>query len=166
MKTVILFILLSINCSADVFLNYTGNNDYYKKVINKANAILNSGEFYTRIANRNQFDSTKLSPIEIANLMKDCNNTIQVDTYWYINPFKPRNCVYANTKSNRLISINRRCFSDNIDEAVNTLIHEVVHTIDYNNGTLEFTHSYKPTGQENTAPWAIGQIAQDLVDKQ
>jgi hypothetical protein len=76
--------------------------------------------------------------------------------------------VNANTPSSALIKINTRCFDDVLGDAVNTLVHESVHAVDLIDNELDFTHwsnDNSDGSQDNTAPWVIGAIAQEIVEK-
>lgn len=137
----------------------------------KANEILANPAFYEAIAQLPQFDNTSLTSVEIADIFRNSTQEIVITTYWHKNIFRPRICVNATTGSATSIKINRRCFSKDLTRGVNTLIHESVHAADfaYKNARglskLSFTHvDNRNDGEEdNTAPWAIGALAEKFV---
>jgi len=140
-----------------VQLIYSGGLLKVDRAVAKANEILHSQEFYEEIRKKPSFDYSKLSPQEIATLMEQASWEITIKA-----AFKP--IANASTEGPHLIKVSNIRFSSHLPTAVNTLIHETVHAIDWHNGELEFTHNgNSPIGQENTAPWVIGAIAESLV---
>lgn len=146
-------------------LFYNGSEKHIENAVNKANDILRNPLFYEEIEKLHRFDNTKLTPKQIAEIMEDSNQQILIKTYWYMNPFKPRTCVNATTVNANLIKLNTRCFSSDLKTAVNTLIHECTHAADILDNHWDFTHvDNDNSGEENnTAPWAIGALAEKFV---
>ncbi|MEJ5103744.1 M91 family zinc metallopeptidase [Chryseobacterium sp. MYb328] len=146
-------------------LIFKGDQISIKIAVDKANEILNNSEFFEQIKKLPQFYNTKLTPTQISDILREANQEIQIETYWQINPFRPRTCVNAKTVSTTLIKLNTRCFSNNLKTAVNTLIHESVHAADFLNGTWDFTHvdNTNEGEEDNTAPWLIGKLAERFV---
>lgn len=76
----------------------------------------------------------------------------------------PKPIANASTVSADEITVSSIRFSRHLPAAVNTLIHETVHAVDFLNGRLEFTHDGNGAeGQQQTAPWVIGAIAERMV---
>ena len=76
----------------------------------------------------------------------------------------------AITGSSRSFRINTHRLSKHrtIPKVVNTIIHEYVHCVDFEDNSLDFTHfdNQNTNGEENnTAPWKIGSIAQEFAKK-
>ena len=82
---------------------------------------------------RSRFDFTELSPAQIADIMEQATYSIRVRS-----ALKP--IANASTNSADLITVSSIRFSSHLPTAVNTLVHETVHAIDFLNGELEFTH--------------------------
>tara|TARA_R110000744_G_C19261841_1_gene551456 strand:+ start:159 stop:593 length:435 start_codon:yes stop_codon:yes gene_type:complete len=142
-------------------LKYLGKNSKLKDAVNTANQILENPEFYSRIREKVDFDNTILSAIEVAKRIENFNTSVEIKTWW--NPFGSAN---AKTGNSNAISINTAKLKRTKKSIVNTLIHEYIHAVDYgNDGKLEFTHvDNENNGEEdNTAPWAIGEIAKNMV---
>jgi len=138
-------------------LEYNGNLKRVKAAVLKANEILSSPAFYDAIRNQPLFDFAALSPSEIADIMEQAFHTIRIKT-------APKPIANASTTSAAEITVSSIRFSSHLPTAVNTLIHETVHAIDFLSGKLEFTHdSNSEEGQERTAPWVIGEIAEKMV---
>lgn len=148
---------------SDVELVYNGRNENISEAVKKANEILNNGSFYDEIRKIQKFDNSKLTGQEIGERIEKANQQIKI-----VRRIKP--IANASTKRSDKIKISRSKFGKdssgkfNLSTAVNTLIHETVHAVDFLNKGNEFTHNgNKPAGQKNTAPWIIGAIAENMV---
>ncbi len=148
-----------------ITLVYNGSNNNVTEAVKKANEILNSKEFYDEIRKIQRFDNSKLTGQEIADRMEKANQQIKV-----VRKTKP--IANASTTTSDKIKISRSLFGKDstgkfdINTAINTLIHEVVHAVDFLNTGDEFTHNgNSPQGQENTAPWVIGDIAEKMMEQ-
>jgi len=146
-------------------LLFKGDQTNIKLAVDKANEILNNPLFWEEVGELPKFDNTDLSSLQIADILRKANQEIQIKTYWSFNPFRPRTCVNAKTVSATLIKINTRCFSNDLKTAVNTLVHESTHAGDFLDGKWDFTHVDNANdGEENnTAPWAIGKLAEKFI---
>ena len=146
-------------------LIFHGSEANIKVAVDKANAILNNPAFWDEVEKLPQFDNTALTPFEIAKVLQEANQEIMIVTYWRWNPLRPRTCVNATTVSATKIKINTRCFSHDLKTAVNTLVHEATHAGDFLNGQWDFTHvdNGNDGEEDNTAPWAIGALAEKFV---
>lgn len=140
-------------------LNYIGNNKKVKLAIAEANKILSNPDFYKQIEAVNKFDFTDYNGKQIADEIHSLNKAIIVKNYWV--PF-------SKTKAKTLseISINTATLNRPVSSIVNTLIHETVHAVDWlTNNDWDYTHDgQKADGQENTAPWVIGDIAESMAN--
>lgn len=148
-----------------VRLVYDGGNANVIAAVNKANEILNSPAFYQAIRTVSKFDYSKLTGEEVANRVEKATHTINI-----LRKFMP--IANAKTKTSDKIRISRSLFGYDttgtfvLSIAVNTLIHETVHAVDFLNTGDEFTHDgNKEDGQGNTAPWIIGAIAEKMVEE-
>lgn len=146
-------------------LIFNGSQPNIKVAVKKANDILSNPRFWDNVEILPQFDNTKFTSAQIANILRNANQEIYIKTYWSFNPFRPRTCVNATTINATLIKINTRCFSNDLKTAVNTLVHESVHAADYLDVSWDFTHvdNANEGEEDNTAPWAIGKLAEKFV---
>jgi len=146
-------------------LIFNGSQSYIIDTVTKVNEILNNPLFFEALGKLPQFDNTELTAVQIAGIMKNSSQEIQVKLYWSFNPLRPRTCVNAKTGSANLIKINTRCFSRSLNTAVNTLMHECTHAADYLDGKLDFTHydNANDGEEDNTAPWSIGALAVKFI---
>ena len=138
-------------------LEYNGSNAAIATAVKEANIILNSPDFYSKISAIQRFDNTTQSGLQIADDIKNLRRTVEVEEYW--NPFG------ANAKTVFVIKLNSAKLRRSHASITNTVIHETVHAVDWwTNNKWDYTHdSNNPEGQENTAPWVIGSIAETLV---
>lgn len=143
-------------------LHYSGRNSKLKSAIRKANEILENPSFYEKIGSRESFDNTTLSPSEIAVRIEEWEHPVQIRTYW--NPFGTAN---AKTGNSKYFTVNTAKLKRSKKSIVNTLVHEYVHAVDFGeDGKLEFTHvdnDNRHGDEDDTAPWAIGEIAKQMV---
>lgn len=149
-----------------VTLVYKGDKIDVIAAIKKANEILNTKAFYDEIRKVAHFDNSKLTGKEVADRMEQANQQVTI-----VRKFKP--IANAGTKTSDKIKISKSLFGKDstgnfvLSIAVNTLIHETVHAVDFLNTGGEFTHDgNEEDGQENTAPWVIGAIAEKMVEEQ
>lgn len=147
-----------------VELFYNGKNKNVAEAVKRANEILNDKAFYEEIRKVQSFDNSKLTGIEVADRMEKANQKIKI-----VRRIKP--IANAGTTTSDKIKISTSLFGEDstgkfvLSIAVNTLIHETVHAVDFLNSGDEFTHDgNKSDGQENTAPWVIGAIAEKMVE--
>ena len=146
-------------------LLYAGNRPYIQTAVDKVNSILSNPAFFEKLGSLPQFDNTVLTPAQIAAIMMNSAQQIEIKTGWRFNPLHPFRCVNASTNDSKVIDINTRCFSHDLRTAVNTLIHESTHAADFLDGNLDFTHfdNENDGDEDNTAPWAIGKLAESFV---
>lgn len=168
MKKTIFILLVIFNVATGysqkhLTLVYSGANENVIEAIKKANEILKNRNFYDEIRKVSKFDNSKLTGNQIAERMEKATQTIQIKRR-----IKP--IANAGTTTSDAIKISRSLFGKDstgafvLSVAVNTLIHETVHAVDFLNTGDEFTHNgNSPKGQENTAPWIIGAIAENMV---
>ena len=149
--------------NSQVTLVYNGKNKNINEAVRMANEILNSKSFYEEIAKVPQFDNSKLTGLEISKRMKNATQEVKI-----VRKIKP--IANASTTTSDKIKISSSLFgkdsSGNFDfaTAVNTLIHETVHAVDFLTTGDEFTHNGNSADwQENTAPWIIGAIAEKMI---
>ena len=141
-----------------VKLLYKGNIKRIKAASEIANKILSSSEFYSRIRDIDKFDQTSLSGSDIAGLMENAGHTVTVT-----GALKP--IANASTETSDEIKVSVFRFGWRLKTGVNTLVHETVHAIDLLNSKTDFTHSTNDNSDgrhNNTAPWVIGKIAEDM----
>jgi hypothetical protein len=146
-------------------LRYKGRNKNILKALKVANGILNNPEFYRRIDAFGQFDNTEpsdLSAAKISSFIKNHPKKVFVKTYLG----KPG----TNAKTGRSTSfkLNRLRLGRPINNIAKTMIHEYVHCVDFALKGYGFTHVDNDNSdgdEDNTAPWAIAQIAFEMMNE-
>ncbi|WP_299676317.1 hypothetical protein [uncultured Dokdonia sp.] len=138
-------------------------NKKIKQAMKIAEKILALDEFYSKIESITSFDNSNISPAEIAEQIRSYRTVVIIRTIW--NP-RIGNAVASSSKFFKINTL-RLGRKRTIPKVVNTIIHEYVHCVDFNNDTLEFTHfdNENTNGEEdNTAPWKIGEIAEEFAE--
>ncbi len=160
---IISFLLVSTIQAQTNRIVYKGKKTVLSKAVKEANRLLNDSTFYKNIRSVSSFDSTNYSVAQISREIQTFQGEIQIRSYW--NPLGT-----ANAKTLEKISVNTSKLNrykdplKNHKDVVNTLIHEYVHAVDYHlDGTFNYSHDFNSEGQENTAPWKIGSIAEDMA---
>jgi hypothetical protein len=162
MKKLILLISLffiTVELYAQTRLHYGGANKKLMEAVNKANQILTDSIFYQQITLINHFDNSEYSGSKIAQEIHKLNRTVEVGTYWNF-------LSKATGKTVSKIKINTAKLNRPFAEIVNTLIHESIHAVDFlTNEEWDYTHDGNSAdGQDKTAPWIIGDIAEKIVN--
>ena len=151
-----------------MFIDFSGN----EKVIGCvtiANQLIKDKKFLDDIVSHESFDMSTAVPSTIAFLVKQFSNDkygqIKVYTYYpawrwskaygYFNPYRP-DCIFLNA-----YKLNRSKGS-----IVSSLIHEMIHFLDFKSD-FSFGHgSNRPQGKQNTVPYWVDNLAEYYVDKQ
>jgi hypothetical protein len=157
--SIIFFLLISIQVDAQtVKLHYLGKNEKIIAAVAEANKILSKPEFYIRVDTIQRFDNSTYSGLRVSNEIKNLNRVIEVEDYW-----KPWGS--ANAKTVSVIKLNTAKLKRSHSSITNTIVHETVHAVDWwVNKEWDYTHDgNSPNGQDNTAPWVIGAIAEDMA---
>lgn len=116
-------------------LVYNGSKPKFTRAVAKANEILNTPAFYERIREIASFDNSVLSGGQVCELIEKSNHEILI-----VGSPKPFATASRTTSGKIKLSIFR--FSKHLPTAVNTLIHETVHAVDFLDGDGDdFTHS-------------------------
>jgi hypothetical protein len=140
---------------------YGGNDPGLAAAATFASELVRLDDFWQAVAALPPFTYTELSPADIAGRLRAVTSDIRVQHFYsrrstvaatrWQNPF----CIFYNTKY----------IASSVAEKTNTLIHELVHNVDwFGDGTseLEYTHPTRPTdGRPRSAPYAIGKLAEE-----
>lgn len=146
-------------------INYNGNIQVLVDAATKANELLANNQFYDYIAQKQGFDLTMATGQQVADSIKNCNANLTVFEFvkyftrvlGYEDPNDP-NSVHINVAGNKL---NR-----SLGSIVGTYIHESVHAADATDNNLSYPHNGNSSvGNENTAPYWIGNLAIQMVDE-
>ena len=141
-------------------LFYQGKNYAIATAVKKANEILQNPAFYERVAVLPQMLNTELSSLEIATILRETNQEIQIESFW--NPFSKSSKV----EQPCLVRVNTYNLSCITAFAVNTIINETILSLALKCTELNFvaTNMYE-IEHPNVFPWRIGEIAEILTRK-
>lgn len=141
-------------------LFYQGKNYAIVKAVKKANEILQNPAFYERVAVLPQMLNTELSSREIATILKETNQEIQIESFW--NPFSKS----TKLKQPCLFKVNTYNLSSITAFAVNTIINETILSVSLKCKELNFVATdFDEMEHPNVFPWRIGEIAEILTRK-
>ena len=147
-----------------ITITYKGPKEHIQQAVTAANALLRNDNFYRQIISKGSFDpqytSADATPTVIADLIRTA--TLEMTVLLYLGPL--RVYAYDDTYNYNLIHLNRLYINRNIPSLVNTMIHEMVHAVNYLNPQYRFDHGdNSPVGKENTAPYWIGNKAEEML---
>src|SRR4051812_35363462 len=94
----------------------------------KVNELLESDEFYERIAEHPDFDLADVSPATIAVLIRKAHLDMTVDLYYALNPLKNID-GYDDTRNPSVIHLNIWKIDRPVASICNSMIHACVHAV-------------------------------------
>ena len=130
----------------------------------KANALLRDDKFYQLIGAKEKFDFSNATPDQIAASIKKCVLTSKVVTYKKLFPLKTLG--FETPEDPLHIHINMLGWRGkrSVASYTGTIIHEAVHCADSDSSEFSFGHDgNSASGNENTAPYWIGNLAINMV---
>lgn len=144
-------------------VEYHGNDRKVGDLVESANKILADKDFYAYISQHDDFSYTGESPKDVADWMKESNIIVRVRLYTPADP-NTSTTAYVSSKYPNTIFLNSYKLNRGDADIVNTIIHEVVHSVDASVEDHEFGHGGNSRdGKQNSAPYWIGQLAECLV---
>ncbi len=148
-----------------IHINYEGMRPYLQEAVIKTNELLRSWKFYELIAQQANFDLADISPRQIADLMQQTTLDMTVDLYYSMSPFKNID-GYDDPEHTSVIHMNIWKIERPVASLCNTMIHFCVHAVNALHDEYYFGHGDNSlTGKENTAPYRIGYLAQNMICK-
>jgi hypothetical protein len=137
---------------------YDGNNATIRRAVKLANQVLSDPALHDAIIAHQQFDKTKAAATQIADAINEGNIVLSIATYKTRNPWS-RVVGYVNECEPNKIYLNVRRLDRDDTDIAGTIVHEAVHAADAVS-PLEFGHDgNRPGGNENSAPYWIGNWA-------
>lgn len=145
---------------------YKGSNEKVIDCVEFINQLFEEDFFYDSISDIDHFTHTEYSKSEILEKIKNVNGITTVKLYKSLNPWTRSNAYVSPKHKNTLFLNTRKLWRDKGD-IINTIMHECVHVIDFNdNNKIDFGHGDNYSrGKENSVPYRIGQLAKDLYLK-
>ncbi len=144
-------------------IEYSGMRPIVQEAVTKANKLLQDEQFYDNIMKHSHFELANISPAEIAKLMRTAGIKMEVELYYAVSPVKNID-LYDDDNNPNLIHMNIWKLERPVSSICNTLLHSCVHAVNsvYNRHYFGHGDTTLP-GKEQTAPYMIGAIAQNMV---
>ncbi|HEY9178053.1 MAG TPA: hypothetical protein VIN07_10195 [Flavipsychrobacter sp.] len=144
-------------------ISYTGGNDKIGAAVRNVNKMFAHVAFLDAIYNSKNFDMATISPQEITDLFCNTDLELTVDTYWPLQLSSMAD-AYDDRLNPTVIRLNRLKLNRPVHSICNTLVHQCVHALNACYPSLYFGHGDNdPEGKENTAPFRIAGLAQQIV---
>jgi hypothetical protein len=147
---------------------YKGNNLKIKKAVAEANSEDVTMLLINDICDADQFDMTDATNEHIAISIQKflIENDIFINVYYP--KWKWSKAIgYFSINNPTTININGYKLNRSIASFVGNFYHELTHMVSANDNIYSYDHgSNDPTGKENTAPYAIGDIAYWLAGEE
>ena len=144
---------------------YKGNNLKIKEAVKIANDPSLATDLIREICKVEQFDMTMASSTYISVSMRE----FLLENDVFINVYYPKwrwskAIGYFSINNPTTINVNGYKLNRSIASFVGNFYHELTHMVSANDNKYSYDHGNNdPTGKENTAPYAIGEIAESLA---
>ncbi|MCB9047288.1 MAG: hypothetical protein H6550_14235 [Chitinophagales bacterium] len=149
-----------------ITIDYKGANDTIKAAVTYANNLFTYTPFLDAIYNIKQFDMADISPQKIADMIHSSDLHLLVDLYWPL-PFAKSAHAYDDPLNPSIIHINKMTVNRPVHSICNTLVHQCIHALNAANPGYYFGHGDNTTtGKDNTAPFKIANLAQNMVTEE
>ena len=146
-------------------ISYSGSNDIIEAAVINVSKLITHVPFLDAIYNSKNFDMATVSPQEITDLFCNTDLELTVDTYWPLRLSSMAD-AYDDRMNPAAIHLNRLKLGRPVHSVCNTLMHQCVHALNGSYPSLYFGHGNDdPDGKENTAPFRIAGLAQQIVAK-
>jgi hypothetical protein len=131
-----------------------------------ANELLQSEAFYKKIAAHSHFDLADIDTETIAGMLRETQLKMSVALYYAFNS-QTNIDGYDDPESPCQIHLNIWKINRSPASICNSIIHACVHAVNEYNKYFTFGHGDGSLhGKENTAPYWIGALAQQMVSKE
>jgi hypothetical protein len=142
------------------------NFSQVREAVILSNDLLDNIQFYRSIAHHPYFDLADITPGSIADLMLLTGINMHIELYYALCPLKNYD-GYDDTDDPTAIHINVWKLDRSPASICNTIIHSCVHAVNAYHSKYHFGHGDLPLqARENTAPYWIGALAQQMVSKE
>lgn len=144
---------------------------YYRRVqeaVERTNELFQEDLFYDNIARQRRFDLATIPSQAIAELMRSTCLNMKVELYYSLSPLHNID-GYDDMNNPSIIHLNLWRIDRSPASLCNTIVHACVHAVNAQINSYYFNQFYFGHGdqfranKDNTAPYAIGAIAQKMV---
>ncbi|MBS1624132.1 MAG: hypothetical protein JSS76_07040 [Bacteroidetes bacterium] len=144
-----------------VTIIYNGKIRKVHEAVDRANALLADDMFYHAISARGTFDMADIPAVQVAELIRTTDLSMRLITYIG----SPRVHGYDDRDNPDLIHLNLFRADWTLSGIVNTMMHQMVHAVNDVHRQYNFSHGDRTIeGKENTAPFWIGNHAEERID--
>ncbi len=145
---------------------FSGTHPAVRAAVERTNTLLRDPDLYARIRRHPAFEMSTATPAQIADLMERSECSVNVVLYRSKWPWS-KALAFEDDRFPNTVFLNERRLNRSLGSICATLIHECVHALDSTAADLRFGHGNNdPNGKENTAPYWIGDLAEEMVDGQ
>jgi hypothetical protein len=146
-------------------IQYEGFDNIIQTAVRNVNMVFQSSDIYEAIRKHEKFDQSNVPAGWIADLLETTDLNIQIDFYYSIHPFS-KTIACDNPKNPGIIYLNRWNTGKPVDVLCNAMVHQCVHAANAVFPQYSFGHEVNcAEGQENTAPFRIAELAQNIINK-
>jgi hypothetical protein len=143
-------------------ITYKGSDEDINAAIKGASDVLKNKKFYDEIKKHKNFDYTVVSPSDISEYIKNSDASLRIRLY-KPNDERSNTTAYVTSKYKNTIFINYYKKDRGLKHVVNTIIHEIVHSVDALQNDIKFGHGGNSSvGKDNSAPYWIGDLASKI----
>jgi len=146
-------------------LIYNGTDASMMSAVNSVNSDTIKDYIFDAISSRVKFDMSTASNMHIADELESFINSVTIEVIIYYPRWRWSKAIgYFSPSTPTKIFINgyKRL---TIADYIGVMYHEIVHMCDYFDDKHSYGHgNNSPTGKQNTAPYAIGNIAKSFLD--
>lgn len=144
-------------------INYNGSNNMIGAAVIQTNKLFTHIPFLDAIYNLKKFDMATITPRQLTDMLCNTNLQLTVDTYWPLH-FSSMADAYDDKLNPKTIHLNRLKLNRPAHSICNTMVHQCVHALNACYPSYYFGHGCnKPDGKENTAPFRIAALAQQII---
>lgn len=147
-------------------IQFAGANVAVIAAVERTNVLLKDPDFFDRIRDHPRFDMSTALPSQIADQMERSEIVVSVILYKSKWPWS-KALAFEDDRYPRTVFLNERRLNRSLGSICATIVHECVHALDSMVEDQRFGHGDNdPNGKENTAPYWIGDLAEEMVDGQ
>lgn len=144
-------------------VEFLGNTQNVLDAVARTNELLAAQSFFARIREHHGFDYSTATPAQIADLMETSDVVVSVKLYTSRWPWS-KAVAFEDRRFPNVVFLNTRRLNRSVPSICATIVHECVHAVDSAEAGLRFGHlDNNPNGKENTAPYWIGDLAEEML---
>jgi hypothetical protein len=149
-----------------VRIKYNGSDEALQKAVAGVNALFLDVRFYNAIGTHRYFDKANISPVNLSLLIRNTRMDMKIDFYYALYPFS-KALTFDDDEQPQTIWLNKWNLKRSAGSLANTLVHQCIHAVNSRNREFSFGHGdNSSSGKDNTAPFWIAALAQQMLEKE